>query len=247
MTLRLLSYNIQRGGTGREEALAAVIAACAPDIAVFQEATAPAVVRWLAERCGMPYYQATGAQSLAFMSRIAIEHWEFRKPRVSRHAFLELVPAGLPVRIYGVHLSAVFAAWTEHRRAFELRALLREIRRRQHGFHALVGDFNTVAPGELLDLAALPQKVRATIWLSGGRVRWKTIQLVIDAGYVDAFRALHPDDPGLTLPASAPQVRLDYLFVPQADLARVTSCQVDRSAPAQQASDHLPLLSCIEV
>jgi endonuclease/exonuclease/phosphatase family metal-dependent hydrolase len=181
------------------------------------------------------------------MSRLPIETCAWHRPRVSRHAFLEIAPAGLAFRIFGVHLSAVFSAWTEHRRAFELRALLLAIKRHQHGFHALVGDFNTVAPGELLDITALPQKVRATIWLSGGQVRWKTIQRVLDAGYTDAFRALHPGDPGLTLPTSHPQVRLDYLFVPAGESGRVTACQVVRAEPAQQASDHFPLLSVLEV
>ena len=119
-------------------------------------------------------------------------------------------------RVFGVHLSAVFAAWTESRRVFELRAMLNSIKRHQHGFHALAGDFNTVTPGELLDFASLPQKVRATVWLSGGTIRWRTTQIVKDAGYADVFRILHPADPGLTLPASKPQVRLDYLFVPHA-------------------------------
>jgi exodeoxyribonuclease-3 len=176
-----------------------------------------------------------------------MEECEWHKPRFSRHAFLELAPRGLDVRVFGVHLSAVFAAWTERRRVMELRSLLASIRRHEHGFHALVGDFNTVTPGELLDFGALPQKVRATVWLSGGAIRWRTIQVVKDAGYVDVFRALHPADPGLTLPAGAPQVRLDYLFVPGTQTDRVSRCEVVRAAEAQQASDHYPLLAEIRV
>jgi exodeoxyribonuclease-3 len=149
--------------------------------------------------------------------------------------------------VFGVHLSAVFAAWTERRRMMELRSLLFSIKQHQDGFHALVGDFNTVTPGELLDFRTLPQKVRATVWLSGGEIRWRTIQIVRDAGYVDGFRALHPEDPGLTLPTTNPQVRLDYLFVPSAHLTRVTSCEVVRSEAAQHASDHFPLLAQFEV
>jgi exodeoxyribonuclease-3 len=129
----------------------------------------------------------------------------------------------------------------------ELRSMLASIRRHQHGFHALVGDFNTVTPGELLDIGALPQKVRATVWLSGGAIRWRTIQVVKDAGYVDIFRTLHPADPGLTLPAGAPQVRLDYMFVPAAYADRVPACTVVRAPEAQQASDHYPLLAEIRV
>jgi exodeoxyribonuclease-3 len=89
--------------------------------------------------------------------------------------------------------------------------------------------------------------VRATVWLSGGAIRWRTIQVVKDAGYVDVFRALHPSDPGLTLPAGAPQVRLDYLFVPAAHAGKVLSCTVVRAEEAQRASDHYPLLAEIQV
>jgi len=247
VTLRILSYNIQRGGAGREDALLSVIRPCAPDIVVFQEATRPAVIERLAKQSGMTVCASMPKLSLGFMSRIPIAHYEWHRPRVSRHAFLEIVPEGMAFRVFGVHLSAVFSAWTESRRAFELRAMLTSIKRHQEGFHALVGDFNTIAPGELLDFASLPQKVRATVWLSGGKIRWRTTQVVKDAGYADAFRALHPADPGLTLPASKPQVRLDYLFVPSPHLDRVTSCEVVRSDAASQASDHLPLLSELRV
>lgn len=247
MTIRLLSYNIQRGGAGREDALLSVIGPCQPDIVVFQEATRPSVIEDLAKRSGMTVCAALPRLSLGFMSRIPIAHYAWHRPRISRHAFLEIVPEGLELRVFGVHLSAVFAAWTERRRVFELRAMLNSIKRHQHGFHALVGDFNTVTPGELLDFAALPQKVRATVWLSGGTIRWRTTQVVKDAGYADAFRVLHPADPGLTLPASTPQVRLDYLFVPGAQLERVVSCEVVRSEAAAKASDHLPLLSELRV
>jgi endonuclease/exonuclease/phosphatase family metal-dependent hydrolase len=181
--------------------------------------------------------------SLGFMSRVPFVSHAWHRPRISRHAFLELVPRDLPVRFFGVHLSAVFAALTERRRMFELRALIAAIQREQHGFHVVTGDFNTVAPGELFDFQALPHRVKATLWLSGGRVRWRTIQLMLDAGYADVFRARHPDDPGLTLPTSAPQVRLDYVFVPSADLPRVTRCEVIRTPPAREASDHFPLLA----
>jgi exodeoxyribonuclease-3 len=210
---------------------------------IFQEATVPEVIAALAHGAAMPHCAAMPKLSLGFMSRVPIASHSWHRPRVSRHAFLEIVPAGLPIRLFGVHLSAVFAALTERRRALELRALIGAIEREQHGFHAVAGDFNTLAPGELFDFKALPQKVKATLWLSGGRVRWRTIRMMLDAGYADAFRALHPGDPGLTLPAASPQVRLDYVFVPSAQLPRVTRCEVIRTPPAPDASDHFPLLA----
>jgi exodeoxyribonuclease-3 len=191
----------------------------------------------------MTHCAAMPRLSLGFMSRLPIASHAWHRPRVSRHAFLELVPDGLPVRVFGVHLSAVFAALTERRRMFELRALVAGIQREQHGFHVVAGDFNTLAPGEVFDIRSMPHRVKAALWLSGGRVRWRTIQLMLDAGYADVFRSLHPDDPGLTLPTSQPQVRLDYMFVPKADVGRALRCEVIRTPAAREASDHFPLLT----
>jgi exodeoxyribonuclease-3 len=243
VTLRLLSYNIRYGGTGREEPVAALIRAAAPDVVVFQEATRPHVVERIAGATGMAHWGAKRGESLAFMSRQPVEHAGWRQPRVSRHAFLEIVPAGACWRIFGVHLSAVHAAWTERRRWYELRALLLAIQQHQHGPHALVGDFNTLAPGELLDVRQLPARLRALVWLSGGRIRWRTIQTVLDTGYADAFRHLHPDTVGYTFPTWAPHVRLDYLFVPRGLLDRVGSCRVVTEGETRAASDHFPLLA----
>jgi exodeoxyribonuclease-3 len=243
VTVRILSYNIRHGGTGRESALAGVIRSADPDVVVLQEATKPNVIERLARETGLTHWGSRAGESLGYLSRQPIDHVEWLKPRVSRHAFLQIVPAGAPWRIVGVHLSAVHAAWTEHRRRYELRALLLAIQQHQHGPHVLVGDFNTLAPGELLDFSKLPARLRALVWLSGGRVRWRTIQGVLDAGYIDAFRALQPDLVGYTFPTWEPHVRLDYLFVPRPCVGRVTRCQVFSASHAREASDHFPLLA----
>ena len=243
MTLRILSYNIRHGGSGREGKIASVIRAAMPDVVVFQEATKPQVVEALARDTGLPHWGSRRGESLGFLSRVALDHVQWRKPRVSRHAFIEIVPAGGEWRIVGVHLSAVHAAWTEHRRRYELRALLLAIQQHQHGPHVLVGDFNTVAPGELLDFTKLPPRLRTLVWLSGGNIRFRTIQGVLDAGYVDAFRWLQPDLIGHTFPTSDPHVRLDYLFVPKPCVARVSHCQVFSANDVREASDHFPLIA----
>jgi exodeoxyribonuclease-3 len=230
----------------RVEPLSRVIRACEPDIVLLQEATEPAVVEQLAEQTGMAEWRAYHRQSLAFMSRVPVAHAAWIKPRLSHHAFIEVVPAGERLRLYGLHLSAVHAAWTERRRRYELKALLRSVGRHQQGFHALAGDFNTLAPGAALDVRLLPLRLRPFVWLSGGRIKWRTIQTVLDAGYVDAFRLEHPDDPGLTMPAPAPHVRLDYVFVPQPFKDRIVSCDIVRHPDTRIASDHLPLLAELE-
>jgi exodeoxyribonuclease-3 len=238
-----MSYNVRYGGRGREEPLAAVVRAAGPDVVLLQEATRPDVVERLAHSTGLKHWHARRGESLACLSRGPLDEARWHRPRVSRHAFLEVAPAGSAWRIFGVHLSAVHAAWTERRRFYELRALLVAIQQHQAGPHALVGDFNTLAPGELLDVRKLPARLRALVWLSGGRIRWRTIQTVLDAGYTDAFRRLHPDVVGYTFPTWDPHVRLDYVFVPGAFADRVACCQVVAADGVRDASDHHPLLA----
>jgi endonuclease/exonuclease/phosphatase family metal-dependent hydrolase len=240
---RFLTYNIQLGGHGRTNAIARVINACAPDLVLLQEATDPANIERIAEATGMVEWRAFRKQSLGFLSRRPVSFCQWVRPPISRHAFVEVVPADERVRLFGVHLSAVHAAWTERRRVLELRALLRSVARHQDGFHVLTGDFNTVAPGEALEVRRLPPRLRPLVWLSGGRIRWRTIQTVLDAGYVDAFRCKHPVDPGPTLPTSDPHIRLDYVFVPQQQATRVVACEVVRNPEAVGASDHFPVLA----
>jgi exodeoxyribonuclease-3 len=242
VALRLLTYNIRAGGTGRVEPLARVINACAPDLVLLQEATRPQVIEQLAVRTKMVDWRAFSRQSLGYMSRTPVLQASWHQPRFSHHAFVDVRPAGHAVRVFGVHLSAVHAAWTEHRRVYELRALLRAVSEHEDGPHVLAGDFNTLAPGALLETKRLPFRLRPFVWLSGGRIKWRTIQTVLDAGYVDAFRLKHADDPGFTMPASNPHVRLDYAFVPVACRDRVVTCDIVRHPDVAAASDHLPVI-----
>jgi endonuclease/exonuclease/phosphatase family metal-dependent hydrolase len=243
VSFRLLSYNIRHGGGGREDQIAAVISSCEPDLVIFQEATKPEVVDRLASLCGMAHCGAQPQTSLGFMSRQRVVEHTWHRPRLSRHAFLEIRPTGVDFAVFGVHLSAVHAAWTERRRALELNTLLRTIRSHDRGFHLLAGDFNTLAPGDVLDFRKLPARLRALVWLSGGRIRWRTIQIVLNAGYVDVFRRLHPHDTGLSFPVWDPHVRLDYVFAPAGHAARFAACHVVKDEPAKEASDHFPLFA----
>jgi endonuclease/exonuclease/phosphatase family metal-dependent hydrolase len=247
MMFRLLTYNILRGGAGRVEAIARIINTCTPDVVILQEATRPDIVRALADRTGMAGADSFARQSLGYLSRKPVAHAQWHRPRLSRHAFIEVVPEGSALRIFGVHLSALHAAWTERRRVLELRALLAGIAEHQHGFHVLTGDFNTLAPGEDLDWRRLPRRLWPFVWLSGGRIRWRTIHTILEAGYIDTFRVCHPDDPGMTVPASDPHVRLDYVFVPTGFRDRISAVDVVRDPAAAAASDHLPVVADLTI
>ena len=144
------------------------------------------MVERLAAETGMADWGARDGHSLAFMARQKVESRDWHKPSGARHPFVEIVPAGTDLRVFGVHLSAVHSNWTEWRRMRELRATLRSIERHQQGIHVLAGDFNTLAPGELLDTRLLPPRLRALVWLGGGRVRYETIKIMLDARYLDA-------------------------------------------------------------
>lgn len=244
MTLRLLSYNIRRGGVRREEQIAGVIRACSPDLVVLQEATHPEVVERVAEKCGMEHWAAKYDHSLGFISRLPVEHHQWHKPRPLRRAYLEIKLPNLTV--FGVHLSAVHSKITEGLRKRELRALLKSIEHHQDGFHVLAGDFNTLAPGEPLDMRRLPPRLRLVAWVTGGRVRYETIQIMLDGGYIDGYRSLHYDK-GFTFPTWDPHVRLDFVFLPADFAEHLSACKVIYDAPSiKDASDHFPLLAEIK-
>lgn len=247
--LRLLSYNIRYGGVGRESELAAVINASKPDLVVLQEATHPDVVESIAARTGMAVWGARRGYSSAFISKVPISEYKWHAPRGLRRAFLQIDPEGLDVRIFGVHLSAVHSNWTERRRLGELRQLLASVSPYKDIFHVVAGDFNTLAPGELLEHRRLPARLRFAAWATGGRVRYKTIQMMIDNGYVDGYRSIH-DDRGYTFPTWDPHVRLDFVFLPAEFADRLSACDVISHTPGAdiaKASDHFPLSANISI
>ena len=248
MSLRLLSYNIRFGGLGREQALAEAIVAAAPDLVVFQEATHPEVIERLAEATKFPFWAARRNHSIGYLSRQEVDYHEWHYPAGAKHSCLEIIPAGSDARVFGLHLSARFSKWDERRRGREIRSLLQGIKRHQDGFHVLVGDFNTLAPGEALELWRMPAWIRALIWISGRKLQRETIQFVLDAGYSDGYRMLHPDDKGYTFPTWDPHVRLDYVFVPQKFKERLVKTEVitEPLERIKAASDHCPLVVELE-
>ena len=152
----------ERGGAGREDALAVRH----PPVRSRHRRLpgSDATRRWSSgsrSEPGMTTCAALPKLSLGFMSRIPIAHYEWHRPRVSRHAFLEIVPEGMAVpRLRRAPERGLRRVDREPPGVRAARAAATASSAHQHGFHALVGDFNTVTPGELLDFAALPQKVR---------------------------------------------------------------------------------------
>ena len=248
MTLKLLSYNIRFGGQNRGKLIAEVVNSVAPDIVVFQEAYSPAVIEQIAADCGLRICGARRAHSIAFASKIEVADYQWHYPRGSTHSFLEIVLGDNHTRIFGLHLKPRFSKWSEAKRAREVRSLLEAIGQYQEGFHALVGDFNTLAPGERFNLPKMPLWIRALIWLSGRDIKREAVQTLLDAGYVDGFRRLYPNDIGHTFPVWDTHVRLDYVFLPAKYAECLDSIEIIKKPEVvKRASDHFPLLAEIQI
>jgi exodeoxyribonuclease-3 len=241
--VKLLSYNIRFGGRKRERELTGVIREVTPDIVVFQEAIDPDVISRLSVATELPFWAARREHSIGYISRLEISHHEWHYPAGAKHSFLEIALAGSEARIFGLHLSSTFSKWSERRRVREIRALLKSIERHQAGFHVLVGDFNTLAPGEILDVRRMPAWIRGLVWLSGRDIQRETIQLMRDSGYIDGYRLLHPAEKGYTFPVWDPHLRLDYVFIPTQFADKLIRCEVVNQTEAVGASDHFPLFA----
>jgi len=243
VTLRIATYNIRKGGRGRQRAIADVLRALDADIAVLQEATDPRVVAWLAEATGSAVAMGGAGRSVAILSRVPRPDGRWHAFRMG-HAFAELDLADRGIRIMGVHLSAGLSARGERRRGIELESLLEVAAQAPGpGRTVIVGDLNSISPGDILIRAALPTWIRVLLRVDGG-IGTTVVQRVLDAGFVDAFRLLNPKEPGQTMPAIAPTVRLDYVMVGPDLVPAVTACrvgEVDRSLLVA-ASDHVPLV-----
>ena len=203
--LRVLSDNIRYGGTNRELVLArGPFAPRDPTWSSCRKPHSPRLVARIASEAGMQHFGLRRGQSLAFMSRLPMVHAQWHRPRLSRHAFLEL-HACLGSRLAHLWCASdvpVHAAWTERRRLFQRRLLLTSIAAHQHPVRTADRRLQHAVARGAAGHRQLPARLRALVWLSGGRVRWRTIQTVLDSGYVDAFRHCHADVLGYTFPTS---------------------------------------------
>ncbi len=158
---RILTYNILVGGAHRIDQITSMIRAAHPDVVGLVEATNPRVVEELAERLGMDYRMSGEAThptdwQLALLSRLPIvESHVHQHPGVLSKPLLEVTVReedGQELAIFVMHLKAAF----RHRRGGdyirqrEMREILRIAAARQGTPHLLIGDFNSIAPGDRL-------------------------------------------------------------------------------------------------
>jgi len=254
VTMRLLTYNILKGGHEREAEIVEAIEYVAPDVVVVQEVLDADNFQQIATALGMSPYLAQSQGRLplriGLLSKLPV--LDFRTLHLwplwpsCLQATVRLAN-GDSLTVFGLHLAAYYPWFLERWRMHQLRALLRYIHRTAPGMHLLAGDFNTIAPGDQASLVEAPLWVKAQAWFQLGYIpRW-ALRSLLDAGYIDCFRKLHPKEEGFTLPSPRPQVRLDYVFATPPLARTLRECQVI-TAPRKvaSASDHLPVLAEFE-
>lgn len=299
---RVFSYNILIGGTHRVEQLLKIIRSRQPDIVGLIEATNEQVVKDLARHLDMEYELTGRANDAEGWQAALLSRFPIIKVNVHSNTILKKQPllevtlkedAGTYLTVFVTHLTADFGKGraASRKRRQEVYEILRIMSVKRGTKHILIGDFNSLAPGEhlkgssflryvnepdlyyqlqpdeyirlpdlnfvlpssLLFLKPIFEHIPKSKFLSycldkldilytphGG------IDLLYKAGYVDCFRAMHPDRHGYTWPAPLPAGRVDFIFA-SAELANtLIDCDVvvkGEDVLSDKASDHLPVFA----
>jgi exodeoxyribonuclease-3 len=219
----VLTWNIWNGGDGRLAAIEQVLREQDADVVALQEANDRAAVETLGERLGMDvvYGEANSEFAVAWLSRSPVARWHNHRLPTLEKTLLEIEADGL--RLFATHLVAGRTKEHEPHRIAEAEAVL-EI---AVTADMLVGDFNAVHPEDAVGTPPPEEHLE--------HVSRRPIELVLEAGFVDCFRHLHPEDRGWTYLAWHPWARIDFVFARRAP----HSCDVIET----DASDHFALVA----
>jgi endonuclease/exonuclease/phosphatase family metal-dependent hydrolase len=249
--LRVATYNLCLGGSGRVDAIHAVLAHLDADLVALTEADDPPVVAYLAKRLDMHHVWAEGSgdRHVATLSRCPIADWRiFNTPPLTQ-AVLEtrIDSSPHPLTLYNVHFLPYLLLPFEIRRWQAAGKLLAVIRARGPGAHLIAGDLNAIGSGDRVLQENNPARMRRVMALQLNIVFRLAIPRLLRAGYVDCFRTLHPRDDGFTWMPGNRTTRYDYILADAALAQRLRSCRVaDDIEAVNVASDHFALLAEFE-
>ncbi len=224
--MRVLTWNIWNGGDGRLDAIERVLRAQACDVVALQEANDRAAVEALAARLEMDlvFGEANSRFAVAWLSRLPVVRSVNHRPAVLEKTLLEVELED--ALLFTTHLSAGRTQADGQRRIAEVEAVLSCVGGREC---LLVGDFNAVHPDDEIGKPPPEEELE--------HVSRRPIELVLEAGFIDCYRALNPDARGWTYLAHRPWARLDYVFASPS--WTVERCEV--VVDAGLASDHFPV------
>lgn len=189
----------------------------------------------------LTYGEANDGAAVAWLSRLRDRRaHNHRLPALSK-TLLELEVAsdlGL-VRLFATHLASRHDE-PAHSRLEEVTTILRVMNSSGSVPHLLAGDLNSLHPGD--PVGTPPPCVAERGEALDGAPR-AVIERLLAAGYVDVYRAQHPDSPGYTYPTDAPWLRLDDVFASRLLAPRLRACAVVETERAARASDHFPVMA----
>lgn len=251
MTLKVLAYNLEFGGRAQLANICTVLAHANADVVALTEADDEGVVQWLAAELGYQHVWARGSgdRHIATLSRFPIREWRvYNKPPLTQ-AVLQTqleTPSGL-LTVYNVHFLPYLLLPFEIRRWQAVGKLLQLIDKQKPGAHLIVGDVNAIGPGDRVLQRRNPARMKRVMLLQLRLIFRLAVPRLLRAGYVDCFRACHPQADGFTWWTINPTTRYDYIFADATMAARLQACRVVTQPEAvYQASDHFPLLAEFE-
>ena len=238
--VRFVTYNVFDGGRqgarpfARLELLGEVVTAAAPGVVMIQEADGwdadgYAAAQEFALLTGLPrFFVAPGNSdhATALFTRLQIEGAVSRSEDGFRHSCLEAVVTTGRGTALVVLTTQLAAGRAEKRRAEDVDRILKLVAEYAGSPVIVAGTLNAWSPED-----DPPE-----------RAPTEAIQKLLDAGFVDAYRLLHEDDPGHTEPAADPRWRNDCVFVSPELEDCVATCEPVAAGPVREASDHRPVL-----
>ena len=250
--MRLVSYNILDGGTGRVDALAEVIAAQRPDLVALVEAEDFDVCDQIARRLNMDLLHAAGNHhASALLTRWPVRESVNHAPlhTTLEKSFLEATVAepgtGREWVVGVVHLHAQGLPENEDRRMAELDVVLGAFanHRAANRPHLIAGDFNANAPYQRIDPQKCKPSTRRQWEQSGGQLPRRVVQRMLDEGYVDTLRDADPPAAETvgSFNTEVPGQRVDYVFAHGFGRNELKAAWVEQGGRAREASDHFPV------
>lgn len=260
--MKVLTYNVHGwrspGGESNLDLVAEVIAASNADVVGLNEVFHPAgamgepPLSVLAARLKMAYAfgatQPAGPHSdhppygNALLSRwpVVAHAAHHLSPAVSygKRGLLEvrlLLPSNAPFTVYVTHLDHR----SEEVRVAQWTAANAWLLRDRGRPHLLIGDFNALARADYEAPDARRQLAAYQAERGWPTPAFELVDQVLKAGYIDAFVAAGNDPlSGATYPASAPERRIDYIFLSSPVAGALRACAPFAAEAGPKASDH---------
>jgi exodeoxyribonuclease-3 len=248
MTLRLLSYNILSGGEDRLPLIVKIIRKQQPDVVSILEANSRSNAEALAHQLNMNLTFGEANEKtqthIAWLSRFPIIHSEnYRLPIFAKTLLnIEILWEGTPLVLFAAHLKAGQYLENDQHRAKEMRVILDILYSYGNQLHILVGDLNTVHPTDQPNVSNfIASRGRKGENAPEPQFPRLVIPLLLEAGYIDCYRTLHPMTSGYAYKLPTPGLRLDYIFASPTLAEHLQECDIVTGGEAEIASDHLPI------